>query len=77
MIGLYRDPTGERVFEKYGGKSSSKSNNIPVAVVSVAGDSVDSLRRRVAELEDMLLMNVCPHENSSISYPSIATIVSA
>ena len=57
MIGLYRDPTGEKIFEKYNGKSSSKGN-AAVAVASVAGDSTDSLKKRVKELEELLSSNV-------------------
>ena len=59
MIGLYRDPTGERVFEKYG-KSSSKSQ-VPTVVAAAAGidhDSIDTLKRRVKELEGVLSSHV-------------------
>ena len=60
MIGLYRDPTGEKVFEQYNGKSSSKSN-AQVGVVSSAIDNVDvdSLKKRVKNLEEVLSSNVC------------------
>ena len=61
MIGLYRDPTGERVFEKYG-KSSSKSQVPTGMVAAVAGvdhDSIDTLKRRVKELEGVLSTHVC------------------
>ena len=63
MIGLYRDPTGERVFEKYG-KSSSKSQVPTGMVAAVAGidhDSIDTLKRRVKELEGVLSTHVCRH----------------
>ena len=59
MIGLYRDPTGERVFENYG-KSSSKSQ-VPAmvaAAVDVDRDSIDTLKRRVRELEGVLSTHV-------------------
>jgi hypothetical protein len=56
MIGLYRDPTGERVFEKYG-KSSSKSQ-VPTAVAAAAGIDIDTLKRRVKELEGVLSTHV-------------------
>ena len=60
MIGLYRDPTGERVFENYG-KTSSKQSQIPVGVAAVAGvdhDSIDILKKRVQELEGILSKHV-------------------
>lgn len=61
MIGLYRDPTGEKVFENYG-KSSSKSQ-VPVVVAAVTGvdhaDSVDTLKKRLRELEGVLATHVC------------------
>ena len=60
MIGLYRDPTGERVFENYA-KSSSKSQvpTVVAAVVGVDHDSIDTLKRRVKELEGVLSTHVC------------------
>ena len=57
MIGLYRDPTGEKVFEDYDGKSSSKTNG--KGVISSVIDSADTLRKRVKHLEEVLSSNVC------------------
>ena len=55
MVGLYRDPTGEKVFEKYN-KPSSRSQ-LPAAVHG-SGDNIDSLKKRVRELEGILSTHV-------------------
>ena len=64
MIGLYRDPTGERVFEEYA-KSSSTSRVPASHVIASIGehDSVDSLKKRVKELEGILSSHVCGSSN--------------
>ena len=64
MVGLYRDPTGEKVFEKYD-KPSSRSQ---VPVVSGTGDNTDSLKKRVRELEGILMNHVCYIETPIVSY---------
>ena len=56
------------MFEKYG-KSSSKSQ-VPTAVAAAAGidhDSIDTLKRRVKELEGVLSTHV--HNDSLVPIP--------
>ncbi len=47
MVGLYKDPKGEKIFRKI----SAVSNTLGVSIDS-ASDEVRGLRRRIRELED-------------------------
>ena len=51
MVGLYRDPEGKKVFSKTG----PSQTNLPPTSDS---DTIDTLRRRVQELENEVSVTV-------------------
>ena len=56
MVGLYRDPTGETIFER----TSAVNNSVNATTTSIKLSENEGLRRRVKELENEVKeKNVC------------------
>ena len=63
MIALYKDPKGESVFDKYEPPSfktqqqvTGQQQQLQLHTESVTG-TIDSLKKRIQELENMLTLN--------------------
>ena len=55
MVALYKDPKGEKIFDKYGTPSFKSQQG--TATESTPGTTDSALRKRIVELENIIATN--------------------